>query len=254
MFVFLSKTFDAVASPLFWTLLFLACSLALRRRAPRAATSLLVAGGAVLWAFSTGLVADALEHALERPALRTTRPGVTYDAVVVLTGVVDVRAARASGQLELNEAAERIVAAFELARAGRARKVLISGGPTFPRPGQPREAEQLRDALVRWGLEPDRVVVEGESRNTRESALASARVVEAHGWRSLVLVTSAYHLPRALGCFRKAGLSPDAFPVDHRAGSPPSRGWLPSVPALESSTTSLHEALGRLVYRVMGYT
>ena len=77
-------------------------------------------------------------------------------------------------------------------------------------------------------------------------------MISERGWHDVLLVTSAMHMPRALGCFRRAGVAPDALPVDHRAGDGRSPGWLPRSSALEKSTLVLRELFGRIVYRAMG--
>jgi uncharacterized SAM-binding protein YcdF (DUF218 family) len=97
------------------------------------------------------------------------------------------------------------------------------------------------------------VVLETASRNTHENAVESARIVAARGWRSLLLVTSAAHMERALGCFRKAGLAPDALPVDWR-GERDRDAWLPRAGSLKATEDALRELTGRVVYRLMGYT
>jgi uncharacterized SAM-binding protein YcdF (DUF218 family) len=252
VFVVLSKTLDLLASPLTWASLLLLGSLALRRRAG-AATALVVLALAVLYVFATPRVANALTEALESSARTTERPAVTYDAVVVLSGMVDDAASHESGRVELNAAADRIVAGFELLRAGRARYILLSGGPVQRTPGVATEPELLAAALRGWGIDPARIVLETASRNTHENAAESARVAAARGWSSLLLVTSAEHMQRALGCFRKAGLAPDALPVDRRAEHD-RQGWMPRSRSLAASTEALRELTGRLVYRAMGYT
>jgi uncharacterized SAM-binding protein YcdF (DUF218 family) len=120
-------------------------------------------------------------------------------------------------------------------------------------PGEPSEAERLASELRAWGIAPERIVVEDASRNTRESAVQSARVVTARGWKTLLLVTSAAHLQRAAGCFRAVGLAPDALPVDWRAGDGRRESWLPRAGALSMSTNALHELAGRAAYRIAGY-
>jgi uncharacterized SAM-binding protein YcdF (DUF218 family) len=97
-------------------------------------------------------------------------------------------------------------------------------------------------------------VTEAGSRNTRENAVESARVAAARGWRRLLLVTSAQHVPRALGCFRAVGLEPDVLPVDREAGDAKGASWLPRAYALSRSSDVLRELAGRLVYRLAGYT
>jgi uncharacterized SAM-binding protein YcdF (DUF218 family) len=253
VFVLLSKTLDVLVAPLSWSIALAALGLALRRR-PRLASAAAALGLAVLVVFSLEPVADRLDAALEAGAPSTFRPGAPYDVVIVLTGMVDDAAARRSGELELTAAADRIVRAAMLLRAGAARDVLLTGGSPFPEAGDVPEAQRLRDLLVALGIDPGRITVEGLSRNTRENAVDSARIVAARGWRRLLVITSAAHAPRALGCFRAVGLDPDLLPVDRRAGDGARASWLPRSGALARSTAALRETAGRLVYRLRGWT
>lgn len=257
MFLLLSKLLDLALAPLSWAIaLALAAALVLPRR-PGLARALALAAAAVLAVFSTPAVADALQRAAERDAPRTFQAGAPYDVAIVLGGVMEARTVWTDDGEDLGGAAERLTRAFELLRQGQARRVLLSGGLADPAPGEPSEAEQLAALLRRWGVADDRIVVEPRSRNTHENAVASARLVGAHGWRRVLLVTSARHMPRALACFRHEGLAPDALPVDYRGGAPGAaagwRDWWPRAADLEASTDTLRELAGRLVYRLEGY-
>ncbi len=127
--------------------------------------------------------------------------------------------------------------------------LLSAGGPD---PSEPVEADWGATLWRRLGAPGDRIVLERESRNTRENATESARIVRERGWKSLVLVTSAMHMPRAAATFRKAGLEVDLLPVDRRYGSKDG-SWLPRAESLERSSWALRELAGRLVYRAAGY-
>lgn len=254
MFFLLSKTLDVLLSPLFWGLLGVALAAALVHRRPRAARRLLVAVLALLYVLGLPVTAWALQRWIESDARSTVREGEVYDAAIVLSGGVDVRASARSGQLEFQEAPERVLAGYTLWREGRVRHLFAVGGHLERGPRYPREAELVARQYVAWGVPAAAVAVENESRNTRENALEAARVVRARGWKRLVLVTSAAHLPRALGCFHAVGLRPDALAVDFRAGPGPSLSPLPREEALERSSDALREAFGRLVYRLRGYT
>lgn len=253
MFFYLSKLLDVLVAPLTWALL-LAVGAAVARRRPARAAALASASAAVLYLASIEPVADAIMRRVEAPAVSTFRPAQVYDAAIVLSGEVDAAATRASGHLELTAAADRLVAGYELLRGGHARAALLSGGPNALQPGERGEAELVAATLRGWGIAPDRLVVDGESVNTHENAVVAARIAAAHGWRSLLLVTSAFHQARALGCFRQAGLAPDALPVDRRAGDGKNQSWLPRSRALDQTTEALREWTGRLVYWAMGYT
>jgi uncharacterized SAM-binding protein YcdF (DUF218 family) len=253
VFLVLSKVLDWLLAPLSWALLLLVGAVLLRRR-PRLAWALAALAAAVLVVFSAEPVTNRLDRLVERGAVSTYRPEIVYDAVVVLGGMVDTAATRASGELELDARVERLLRAWELVRAGKARAVLVSGGTLDPQRGDVPEADRLAAKLVAWGLPTSQIVVEGSSRNTRENAIESSRIAAARGWHTLLLVTSAAHVPRALGCFRAVGLEPDTLPVDHRAGDGQGESWLPRASALARSTDALRELAGRLVYRIAGYT
>jgi uncharacterized SAM-binding protein YcdF (DUF218 family) len=78
-------------------------------------------------------------------------------------------------------------------------------------------------------------------------------MVAQHGWRSLLVVTDAVHMPRALACFHRQGLAPDVLPIG--ADRPRRRrGWRPTPDALEQSRALLHEVIGRIAYRAVGYS
>lgn len=255
MFLFLSKLLDLLLAPLSWGLLLLLAALLLRRRA-RLARALQGLALALLYLFSIEPVSDGLMRLTEAGAVSTWRPDVVYDAVIVLGGGLDPGATERSGRPEYNAAPERILRGYELLREGRARRMLISGGSLDRRPQAVIEAEVLARQLQQWGIAPERLVIEGRSRNTRENALESEKLVRAHGWQSLLLVTSAAHMPRAQGCFAAVGLRPDTLPVDVRASAVPWRmgSWLPRAGALNASTDALRELAGRVVYRLRGWT
>jgi uncharacterized SAM-binding protein YcdF (DUF218 family) len=255
MFLVLSKLLDLLLAPLTWVLLLLVLAGLLRRRARLAGVLRGLALG-VLYVFSIEPVAGGLMHLSEAGAVSTYRPDVVYDAVIVLGGGLDPGASERSGRPEYNAAPERILRGFELLREGRARRLLISGGSLDPRPQAVIEADVLARQLEAWGIERERIVTEGRSRNTRENAVESEKLVREHGWKTLLLVTSAAHMPRARGCYAAVGLRVDTLPVDVRASAVPWRlaSWLPRAGALNQSTDVLRELAGRVVYRLRGWT
>jgi uncharacterized SAM-binding protein YcdF (DUF218 family) len=255
MFLSLSKTLDLFLSPLTWALGLALAAALLGRRRPRAAAAAALATAAVLWIFAAEPVASFLFRRAEASAVRTFDSAAIYDAVIVLGGGLEPDATEQAGEPELNAAGERFLRGFELLREGRARHVLLSAGTLDRRPGAVAEASVFAKELERLGIAPERIVAEARSRNTRENAVESARIVRERGWKRLVLITSAFHMERALGCFRAVGLTPDALPVDYRSYDPARRtgSWAPRSGALAASTDALHELFGRAVYRVVGY-
>lgn len=254
MFYLLSKTLDVALSPLTWILLGVALAVPWSKRRARDYRRRRKFGGAALalaLVASNERVADALAGAAEGRELGSYDPAVTYDVVVMLGGVVDASATRS--RPGYNDNVERMLVTYDLLRTDRARYAILSGGDVNPgRPGL-TEAEVVGAQLVSWGIAKERVIEEPRARNTRENAVFVAQMVKARGLSRVLVVTSAFHMPRSLDCFRAVGLSVDALPVDHRY-----RGWasselLPRADALSRTTTLVREVAGRSIYRLQGY-
>jgi uncharacterized SAM-binding protein YcdF (DUF218 family) len=250
VFFFLSKILDVLLSPLAWSVALLVVGLTGKPGKRRWAG---FAGILVLLFFSLEPVSNALFRSLETPPIRTVRDGVTYDVVILLGGVSDERAETTWGQRAYNENNERLLETYDRLRTGAARYAIVSGGSLSPTPKV--EARVLADQLIAWGISPDRVVVEDRARNTHENAVNSAAIVRARGWQSVLLVTSANHMPRAYGCFVAEGLPADTLPVDFRSyGSAYTGELIPRESHLERSSAAIREWFGRVVYRARGYT
>jgi uncharacterized SAM-binding protein YcdF (DUF218 family) len=230
VFFALSKALSSVTGPWFWAAGFLLAAAIAYRWSKALGLTLAALAASLPFLFASPRVAAALQQLAESSARDTSRPGVTYDAAIVLGG-----------------GDARIAAAGRAFLEGRARYVLYSG--IISR----QDGDYVRSALRRAGVPDDRMVLEDRSRNTRENAVESGKIVAARGWRTLLLVTSAAHVDRALGCFRDVGLDPDVLPAEHIADRMATQGWLPRRSATAVSRAALHEFLGRLTYRAMGY-
>lgn len=255
MFFLLSKTLDLLVDPWWWAFGLMLAGVALLVRGTRRRLGIVLAhaGLGVLLVFSTPAVANRLWRSLEAGAVDTARPDVTYDAVVLLGGVGNPFGAMPD-EPAWNDNVERLTKTYELLSTGRARVAIVSGG-SYGVDGLPTEAAYLARQLEAWGIAKDRVLLEDQARNTRENATFTKALLEAKGLSKVLIVTSAFHLPRAAGCFRAAGVEFDALAVDYRMREP-SRDphWLPRGEYLADSSRALREWLGRLVYRVMGYS
>ncbi|MBN1608429.1 MAG: YdcF family protein [Polyangiaceae bacterium] len=250
MFFFLSKILDVFLSPLTWGILLCLVGLWRKWRWLRWAPAL---AAAELVLFSLDPVSNALLTHLEQQARRSVRRDVTYDAILLLGGPVNHGSTASHDAASYNENVERLLVSYDLLRAGRAKNVIVSGGYAWSG-DRVNEARVLGRQLEDWGIAHDRVVLEPRARNTHENAVESKRLVKQRGYRTLLLVTSAYHMPRALDCFRAVGVDVDALPVDFRASdSEGARDWLPRASHLETSESVLREMFGRWVYRVRGY-
>lgn len=253
LFYVLSKILDLLVAPLTWAVLLVALGMLWLRARPGRAKVALTLAVLVLLVFSVEPVSRRLFGRLENAVQDTFRPEPPYDVVIVLGGMVDPSAMRRSGQLELDQAVDRIARAAQVLRAGQAKNVLITGGIFLDGKAERSEADWLAEWLREQGIAADRIALEGESKNTRENALYSAKILSERGWKRVLLVSSAWHARRAVGCFRAVGVEVDLLTVDHRAGSPPRASWIPRAAAFSDSTDALRELFGGLVYRVVGY-
>jgi uncharacterized SAM-binding protein YcdF (DUF218 family) len=138
--------------------------------------------------------------------------------IIVLGGAEDNRAGASRELAGLNEAGERFTEAVALARQLPTARVVFTGGSAALFAEEPPEAEAASRLLKALGVAEDRITLESASRDTYENAVFTARLVKPAAGEHWLLVTSAWHMPRAVGCFRKAGFPVEAWPVDFRTG------------------------------------
>lgn len=136
------------------------------------------------------------------------------DGIVVLGGVVNQVVTQARGQTSINGAIERLTEFAVLARRYPEAKLVFTGGSGDPSRQDVKEADYLRQILDVLGLDVDRIVLENQSRNTHENAVLTHKLVAPKPDETWVLITSALHMPRAFGSFRKAGWRMIPYPVD----------------------------------------
>jgi len=221
------------AGPLLAAFAGLALSRTARTR--KAGALLCVAALAALWLLATPLVADALERLVQRyPPLDLSRP-VAAQAVVILAGGVHVNAPEYGTSAPSPTTLARLVYGARVARA-TALPVLVSGSHY--------EAQSM-DYILRRDLGVIPRWVENRSRDTRQNAQMSAAILLRERIRSVVLVTSAAHMQRAMHEFAEAGLQPVAAPTELWTRTEHGViALVPSSPALARSQRALYEALG----------
>jgi uncharacterized SAM-binding protein YcdF (DUF218 family) len=194
-------------------------------------------------------LAMPLEARFPRPQLPA---GIT--GIIVLGGAVEPAITEAHGLIALNDATERLVEAVALARRYPEAKLMLSGGDASLLPQQGRdEADIMRDFLVTEGIDAARVLVENRSRNTFENAAYSRAIAKPHDGEVWLLVTSAAHMPRAVGCFRHVGWSVLPYPVDYRT-EPNPRPSFRLGEHLALVDFAVREWVGLLGYRLVGHT
>lgn len=176
--------------------------------------------------------------------------------IVVLGGALDTAATRTRGHPELNEAADRMTQTLSLAARYPSAKILFTGGITVLSTGDISEAAAAEDFFREQGLAPGRLILESRARDTYENATLSLALAKPKTGENWLLVTSAFHMPRSVGCFRKAGFPVIPFPVDFRTSGTTGKFGV-SLASL-TNTARLHlalrEYLGLFSYWMSGRT
>ncbi|MQT14095.1 YdcF family protein [Segnochrobactrum spirostomi] len=246
-----------VALPSNLLVLFLVAGLAAlglsRRRLGLTLVGLSAAGFLVLGVLPGGfLLLEGLEDRFPPPA-----PPAHVDGILLLGGYLDTATLETRGRLTPLASIDRLLAAAELARLYPDARIVVTGGEKYGLafPGQPPEAEAAARLLTEMGIDPARLVVEPRAVNTWENAVLSKPLAAPRTGETWLLVTSAAHMPRAVGVFRAAGwpgLVP--WPVDFRTRG----GWatwrqLRAVSTgLAAADAAVREYAGLVAYRLAG--
>jgi uncharacterized SAM-binding protein YcdF (DUF218 family) len=250
-----SKLLAFALEPLFWVLVLLAAGLWFLPRRPRLGQRL--AGAALLalvlsaWTPLPLIALHDLETHFPPPAANTDMR--QYAGVVVLGGALSRSELWvASGQVALNEHAERMTAAVALARKHPHLKLIFTGGIGSLDGQGLTETVRARMFFDDMGVNPAQVLYEDKSRNTFENALYSAQVPGVNKSDRWLLLTSASHMPRSMGVFARTGWNVTPYPVDY--GTTAERDWLDFSLHYGPRTwqAALHELLGYHAYRWLG--
>jgi uncharacterized SAM-binding protein YcdF (DUF218 family) len=182
-------------------------------------------------------------------------PDQGIDGIIVLGGSYDSQSHGYLSTIVLEEDTEPMAVMVELARRYPKAQIIFSGGTDPSNPG-PSEAAIVKQYFVSFGIAADRILIEERSLTTEENARFTANLIHPTPSSRWLLVTSAYHMPRAVGTFRKAGFNVSAFSVGLRTHGWQDM-WRPASTAadnLRRVDIAVHEWLGLLFYRLSGYS
>jgi uncharacterized SAM-binding protein YcdF (DUF218 family) len=176
------------------------------------------------------------------------------DGIVVLGGAISPGVSEARNAIALDEAAERITATAELARRYPDARIIFSGGSGALLEREGPEAPFAVRQLMALGVAHDRITAEEQSRNTLENAAYARLLANPKPGERWLLVTSAYHMPRAIAAFRAEDFAVDAYPVDWRTrgAGDLQRGFSTLSEGLRRTDAATREWVGLVVYRLTG--
>jgi uncharacterized SAM-binding protein YcdF (DUF218 family) len=176
------------------------------------------------------------------------------DGIVVLGGSIDPDLSIAHGVPVVRAAADRILAAAALARRYPKARLIFTGGSGNLISNEAKEADYAVELFESLGISRNRLEIERRARNTRENAEFSLALAAPKSGERWLLLTSAYHMPRSVGVFRKAGFAVEPYPVDWRVGGKTDLAafWIFAVEGLGSVDVGVREWIGLAAYRISG--
>ena len=244
--LFLHKLLPIVVLPIGFSILVLSAALLWRKR------WLSAIGVAILTVSSMPIVGESLLKILENrfPRLEVEECPPA-DAIVVLSGILHETRSKLGG-LEWGESVDRFEQGVLLMKAQKAPLLIFTGGRIPWMNRQLTEGDDLRRAAVIHGIPADAILVTGEISNTAEEAQAVRKIAGARGLKRIILVTTAWHMPRAEFLFRRAGVNAMPFPVDYytRYQDPLTLlDFLPQAGGIGNTEIALRESYGLLYYK-----
>ena len=178
------------------------------------------------------------------------------DGIVVLGGSIDPDLSAAHGLPVFKGAVDRVIAVAALAHRYPNARIIFSGGSGNLISGDAREADYASAVFESLGVPKQHLTMERRSRNTQENAEFSKAIAAPKSGERWLLVTSAYHMPRSVGLFRKAGFAVEPYPVDWRVGGRADILTLSSLSSegLDRVDTGIREWMGLAAYWISGKT
>jgi len=259
MFFFVSKLFGVLVLPInALVILAVMGACALFTRFAKAGRILVTAAllGLLFCGFGPvgTFLARPLEDQFPQPLAKTLHP----TGIIVLGGALNPYLAAARGTPQaLTNSGSRITEAVVLALRFPDARLVFSGGSGYLTGDQPDEAHYSGRVVTALGIAPSRISYEYRSRNTFENAVFTRDLVKPRAGDQWLLVTSAIHMPRAVGIFRKVGFDIVPYPVNYQTNGSSAELWQSNADASDGfvlTNWAGHEWVGLLIYRIMGMT
>ena len=253
MFFILSKVLHFLLKPIIWmVLLYVASLISKRAKVKRYLRKSIFI---LLIVSSNTMIVNELLLQWEIPGTPISNINKEYDLAILLTGVTNPDK-KLNDRVHFNKGADRVNHTFQLYQLGIINKILVTGksgrlkNPTS-------ESEKIKKTLISWGVKKEDVYIENQSRNTHENAKYSAQFITKQNLKgNFLLITSAFHLRRASGCFKKEGVQFDTYATDfYGSKRKTSLDYLliPSEKAFKNAHLLIHEIAGYVVYKLQGY-
>lgn len=255
MFFILSKTLFIFIQPINWVIgLMLFALFTKREKWKRRALS-----WAVIFAifFTNRLIYNQFVKTWELKTITADQIEQPYDIGILLGGYSNSQIRPTHDRQNFSARANRFLNAYELYKTGKVRKLLLTGGSGDLLQNNPSEAEAVHDFLLRIGVPESDIIVEGKSRNTWENAVFTKEILDRDFPNAkCLLITSAWHIRRSIGCYEKAGVAFTPFSVDfvtERDRWAPENSLIPDRQGFYLWEMLIKEWVGCVMYKLQGY-
>lgn len=254
MFFIVSKIFSYLLTPVFWVLALLIVSLIVKNK--RLSRRLIIVSVVLFYLLSNHYLVDTVLRRWEYPVKDLPADSSYYDVGIVLGGGI-ITYNEDDKRLIFRGSADRGLQALQLYKQGRIRKILITAGPGSLIYRDKYESSYYRDFLVSIGVPLTDIICDSLANNTHQNAVNSKAILDKiYPSGKFLLITSAIHMRRSLGCFRKVGLKVTPYAVDRLSTSPYYNIeylFIPDINALQYWSYLTHEWVGYLTYKITGY-
>jgi uncharacterized SAM-binding protein YcdF (DUF218 family) len=253
MFFILSKLLAFLLRPITWIFILLVGSVWWKKKRKK----LLWINLAVFFLFSNAFLFNMAVRWWEVDTPEVFNDTDTYDVAILLGGYSDLNLSSATDLHHLSASGNRFHLAMQLYQQGKFKKWLLSGGSGRLWDQEKQEAIFVQDLLIRLGVDKNDIIIDPLSRNTHENAHFSRQKLEEYSPDGrYLLITSAWHMPRALACFEKEGLNVTPFSTDFKGKKVefrPEPLLIPNAGTLHNWDFLIKEWVGYLVYWMKGY-
>jgi uncharacterized SAM-binding protein YcdF (DUF218 family) len=254
MFFLLSKLLLFVLSPIIWIIILLVCSVFSANK--RNKRRLLIAAISILIFFSNSFILDEVLRFWEIGYVKHNEIKKEYDYGILLGGMGEYDAQ--FDRVNFNNGADRLIQTLVLYNEGIIKKIIVTSGSGSILHKSKKEADFIKDYAMRLGVPDTCLIIENESRNTYENALFTKHLTaNFNSNSSYLLITSAFHMRRSKACFIKAGFKIDLYAVNKITGKRKfefDHMFIPEKDAFYYWDILIHEIVGFIVYKIVGYT
>jgi len=255
MFFVISKLLSYLLNPLFWIFTLLIVAYFIKNK--KIGRKLLLISIIAFYLFSNRFICDEFIRLCEVDYPEKTMSDTHYDVGIVLGGGI-INYDYDNNKLILREQADRLLQAIDLYKQGKINKILLTGGTGQIIHSNQYEASFLRSFSIKLGVPDSNIMVDSISYNTYQNAIFSKEILKNNyscGGKYL-LITSSLHTKRSLAVFKKVGIDVIAYPT----GKIVSRRlyniehlFIPHVSSFKDWSNLIHEWVGYIIYKIMGY-